>query len=238
MSEELYTIGRLARRTGVPVRTIRFWSDIGVLTPTGRSGGGYRLYDTEAVARLDLVRTLRELGLGLDVVQQIIDDFVDGVVDGMDPDAPATGIARNMREMPTELPDDPTPEQVDAWVELAELVGDEGFRRRVREMAVAGGGVDQLEFGPDHHFVTEHAGQARKDGIAPGSAEGKAVLDRIAAPDIPAAQRARMLEQLETFTDARVERYWQLMGIINGRPPFPSAVPSFEWLIEALRAHG
>jgi DNA-binding transcriptional MerR regulator len=300
MSEELYTIGQLARRTGVSVRTIRFWSDMGVLTPTGRSGGGYRLYDTEAVARLDLVRTLRELGLGLDVVQavlerqttlaevadvharaldaeirtlrlrravlrtvadrgstteemalmhklarlsaqerqQIIDDFVDAVVDGMDPDAPAMSIARSMREMPAELPDDPTPEQVDAWVELAELVGEEGFRRRVREMAVAGGEVDQLEFGPDHHSVVEHAGQARKDGIAPGSTEGKAVLDRIAAPDIPAAQRARMLERLETFTDARVERYWQLMGIINGRPPFPSAVPSFEWLIQALRAHG
>lgn len=48
---------RLARRTGVPVRTIRFWSDTGVIAPTGRSDGGYRLYDAAAVARLDLVRT-------------------------------------------------------------------------------------------------------------------------------------------------------------------------------------
>jgi hypothetical protein len=51
------------------------------------------------------------------------------------------------------------------------------------------------------------------------------------------AQRASMLEQLEIFTDARVERYWQLVGIINGRPPFPSAVPAFESVIAALRAH-
>ena len=48
--------------------------------------------------------------------------------------------------------------------------------------------------------------------------------------------RARLLEQLETFTDARVERYWQLLAIINGQPVPPSMVPGFEWLIAALRA--
>ena len=64
----------------------------------------------------------------------------------------------------------------------------------------------------------------------------RAVLDRIVAPGTPAAQRARLLEQLETFTDARVERYWQLLAIINGQPVPPSVVPGFEWLIAALRA--
>ena len=63
---ELFTIGQLARRTGGPARTIRFWSDAGLVPPAARSGSGYRLYDADAVARLDLVRTLRELGLGLD----------------------------------------------------------------------------------------------------------------------------------------------------------------------------
>ena len=43
-----------------------------MLPPAGRSDGGYRLYDAEAVARLDLVRTLRELGLGLDAVQRVL----------------------------------------------------------------------------------------------------------------------------------------------------------------------
>jgi hypothetical protein len=72
-------------------------------------------------------------------------------------------------------------------------------------------------------------------GIAPGSPEGQAVLDHIVAPGTPAAQRARLLEQLETFTDARVERYWQLLAIINAQPVPPSMVPGFEWLIAALR---
>ena len=299
---ELFTIGQLARRTGVPARTVRFWSDAGLIPPAGRSAGGYRLFDSEAAARLDLVRTLRELGLGLDVVaavlsrastlgevaathvsaldaqiralrlrravlstvarhestveeaalmhklarlsaqerQRIIDDFVTEVFQGVDPGSPAMGVARGMRQMPAELPDDPAPEQVEAWIELGELVADESFRRRARDMALAGpqAGLPDPQAGErlDHQLVAEHAGRALAAGIAPGSREGKAVLDQIVPPGTPPAGRARLAETLETFTDARVERYWQLLAIINGWPQPPSVVPAFEWLIEALRA--
>jgi hypothetical protein len=41
----------------------------------------------------------------------------------------------------------------------------------------------------------------------------------------------------EMFTDARVERYWQLLAILNGQPVPPSVVPAFDWLIAALRAN-
>ena len=299
---ELFTIGQLARRTGVPARTVRFWSDAGLIPPAGRSAGGYRLFDSEAAARLDLVRTLRELGLGLDVVaavlsrastlgevaathvsaldaqiralrlrravlstvarhestveeaalmhklarlsaqerQRIIDDFVTEVFQGVDPGSPAMGVARGMRQMPAELPDDPAPEQVEAWIELGELVADESFRRRARDMALAGpqAGLPDPQAGErlDHQLVAEHAGRALAAGIAPGSREGRAVLDQIVPPGTPPAGRARLAETLETFTDARVERYWQLLAIINGWPQQPSVVPAFEWLIAALRA--
>jgi DNA-binding transcriptional MerR regulator len=301
---ELFTIGQLARRTGVPARTIRFWSDAGLVPPAARSASGYRLYDAAAVARLDLVRTLRDLGLGLDVVQevlsrattvaevaaahvtvldgqirtlrlrravlstvakrgntieetmlmnklarlsaqerqQMIDDFVDGVFAGTDPgvprvtDDPGTNIARGMRQLPAELPDDPSPEQVDAWVELAELIADEDFKQRTRAMAVAGRQTRSSGPALDYRAVIEHAGQALAEGIAPASPQGKPVLDRIVAPGVPAADRAQLLGQLETFSDARVERYWQLLAIINGQPVPPSVVPGFAWLIAALRA--
>jgi DNA-binding transcriptional MerR regulator len=297
---ELFTIGQLATRTGVPARTIRFWSDAGLVPPAGRSGNGYRLYDAEAAARLDLVQTLRELGFGLDVVQavlsrtrtvaevaaahvavldtqirtlrlrravlstvarhghtieetlimhklaqlsarerqQLIGDFVDGVFAGTDPGAPGAGIASGMRQLPAELPDDPAPEQVNAWIELAELVTDDDFRQRARSMAVAGQDttISPAPAQPDYQAVIQHAGQAAAHDTAPGSAEGRAVLDRIVAPGTPAAERAAMLGRLETFTDARVERYWQLLAILNGQPVPPSAVPAFEWLIAALRA--
>jgi hypothetical protein len=45
-----------------------------------------------------------------------------------------------------------------------------------------------------------------------------------------------VLEELETFTDARVARYWQPLAAVNGQPTPPPAVPAFDWLIAALRA--
>ncbi|MFD8867263.1 MerR family transcriptional regulator [Streptomyces sp. NPDC059590] len=68
-----YSIGQLARRTGLTVKTIRFYSDRGIVVPAGRSPAGYRLYDTDAVARLELVRTLRELGLDLATVRKVVE---------------------------------------------------------------------------------------------------------------------------------------------------------------------
>jgi DNA-binding transcriptional MerR regulator len=69
----LYSIGELARRTGLTVKTIRFYSDRGIVAPAGRTPGGYRRYGPDAVARLTLVRTLRELGLGLDVIRKVVE---------------------------------------------------------------------------------------------------------------------------------------------------------------------
>lgn len=297
---ELFTIGQLAQRTGLSVRTIRFWSDSGIVPPARRSASGYRLYDVAAVARLDLVRTLRDLGLDLDTVrrilarqtsladvaraharaldteiralqvrravlrsiaqrdstteelrlmhqlarlsaaerQRMIDEFVDRTFEGIDPEAPGVKIAQAMRQLPADLPAEPTPEQVDAWLELAELVGDPDFQQRVRQMALAGAEPDARPPAPsvDPALVQEHAGAAVAGGIAPDSAEGRALLDRIVDPRLSAADRARLADELATFTDRRVERYWQLLGVLNGRPPFPSNVPAFEWLIAALRA--
>ena len=70
--DRLYSIGDLARRTGLAVRTIRFYSDRGIVAPAGRSPAGYRLYDAGAVARLDLVRTLRELEVDLPTIRKVL----------------------------------------------------------------------------------------------------------------------------------------------------------------------
>lgn len=294
----LLSIGQLSQRTGLPVRTIRFWSDSGLVEPVCRSAGGHRLYDTEALARLELVQTLRELGLGLDVVQRIlrkqvtladvarthaealdaeirtlrlrravlrsvaqrgstieemtfmhelarlsaqerqrlVDDFVDRVFEGIAPDAPGAHIARGMRTLPAELPDEPTTEQVEAWVELANLISDEDFQQRVRQMALAGAQPGPRPAKYDHQKVVEHAGGALAAGIAPDSAEAAAVVDRIVGSQVSAEERVRIAEEVETFTDRRVERYWELMGILNDRPPFPSTAPAYEWFAAALRA--
>ncbi|WP_405162588.1 MerR family transcriptional regulator [Nocardia sp. NBC_01499] len=67
------SIGELARRTGVPVRTIRFYCDSGILEYR-RTGGGHRMFDSPAaVDRLLLVRRLRAMGLPLPAIVRVLD---------------------------------------------------------------------------------------------------------------------------------------------------------------------
>lgn len=72
MSEKTYTIGELARLSGCAVRKIRFYADKGLLPPLGRTLGGYRVFTDADVARLDLIRALREAGIGLEAIGRIL----------------------------------------------------------------------------------------------------------------------------------------------------------------------
>ena len=306
--DTLYTIGELARLTGLPVRTIRFYSDCGVVPPTDRSPAGYRLYDLDALARLDLVRTLRDLGVDLATIQRVLDrqttvaevaaahagaldaqirtlrlrrailravakrgstpeeldlmhklaklsdaerrriinDFIDEAFHGLDVNPEFVAM---MRSAMPELPDDPAPEQIDAWVELAELVRDEDFRAGIRRMAehqaaerASGAATGSPADKELVAVTTEKVGAARAAGIEPASREAGPVLGELlpafaelfARTDGPEF-RGWLLHRLQTGSDPRAERYWQLIGIINGWPAKPSLVPVFEWLIEALR---
>lgn len=64
-------IGDLARRSGVPVRTIRFYNDDGLPEST-RSPGGHRRFPPDTVERLELIRRLRALGVGLSAIRQVL----------------------------------------------------------------------------------------------------------------------------------------------------------------------
>jgi DNA-binding transcriptional MerR regulator len=298
---DLYGIGALARRTGVSVRTIRFWCDSGVVPATVRSAAGHRLYDARALARVELVATLRKLGLGLGDIravleerrsvaevaalhvraldkeiralrlqravlsmvatrgattediemidemarlsaserQRLVDEFI---AESFGNVTDSSGIGERMRKVTSALPDEPTPEQLHAWVEVARLVQNPSFRARVREMAVAGAreaseqAHDREEGKAFAASVREHAGAALEAGVDPASSEAEEVIRRL-LPDAGPAKRAETARQLATFTDARVERYWQLVAVINGWGAFPPTTSAFQWLIEALRAH-
>lgn len=65
------TIGTLARRTGVPVKTLREYEDLGLIYTVGRSAGNYRLFGEEALWCVGVVRTLRGLGLTLAEIQEL-----------------------------------------------------------------------------------------------------------------------------------------------------------------------
>lgn len=305
--DTLYSIGDLARRTGLTVKAIRFYADSGIVPPTDRSPAGYRLYDIDALARLDLVRTLRELGLDLAAIRKVLDreiplpevaaahaealgvqirtlrlrravlravarrgstpeemdlmhklaklsdderrrlvsTFIDDTFGGLDANPDLVAM---MRSAMPDLPDDPAPEQVDAWVELAELSQDPDFRASVRRMAEyqaaerAQGDTTGL-----HHDLTEavrdQVGRALAAGVGPASPQAAPVVTALMAryahvfgrPD-DADLRSWLLTRLETANDPRAERYWQLLAVINGWPVPESLAPVFDWFVQALRA--
>ncbi|MET8540054.1 MerR family transcriptional regulator [Kitasatospora sp. NPDC004799] len=271
-----YTIGELARRTGLTVKTVRFYSDQGIVSPADRNPAGHRRYGTDAVARLELVRTLRELGLGLPEIRRVVEreltpaevaaaqaEVIDvqirvlrlrravlGVVAGLGSTAEELTLVHRLarltedergrligeflagvfggigsrigsgigsgtgsggrfaaaaRSLTPELPEDPSVEQVEAWVELARLAGDAGFRELLRGLAEAevaeaevaeADAVTSAESGPGSGpgpavvvrggagvprpglavAVRELAGPAVAAGVEPGSAEGAAVV--------------------------------------------------------------
>ncbi|CAM5646892.1 MerR family transcriptional regulator [Streptomyces pilosus] len=302
--DTLYSIGELARRTGLTVKTIRFYSDRGIVAPTDRSPAGYRLYSIDAVARLDLVRTLRELGLDLPTIRKVVDrelslpqvaaahaealavqirvlrlrravltavaergstpeetelmhrlaqlsedergrligDFLDAVFGGLDAVPAFAGV---MRSMTPELPENPEAEQVQAWVELAEMSLDPGFRAVVRRMAGdQAAEQSRSDMGPRRDIaavVRDHAGPALTAGVDPASPQADPIVVEFTAhyahllgrPD-GVELRRRLATRLETVNDPRRERYLQLLAVVNGWPAPESLAAVFDWSVHAL----
>jgi DNA-binding transcriptional MerR regulator len=304
--DTLYSIGELARRTGLTVKTVRFYSDRGIVAPTDRSPAGYRLYGIDAVARLDLVRTLRELGLDLSTIRKVVDrelslpevaaahakalavqirvlrlrcavmtavaergatpeetelmhrlaqlsederrrlvgEFLDAVFGGLDGAPVFAGV---MRSMTPELPDNPEAEQVQAWVELAEMSLDPDFRASVRRMAEdqAAEQTRSDMMGPRRDItaaVRDQAGPALTAGIDPASPQADPIVAAFTAhyarllgrPD-DVELRRRLATRLESVNDPRRERYLQLLAVVNGWPAPESLAPVFDWSVQALR---
>lgn len=69
-----YTVGDIARLAGVTVRTLHHYDEIGLLSPSGRTMSGYRLYEAGDLERLQRILCYRELGFPLTEIATIIDD--------------------------------------------------------------------------------------------------------------------------------------------------------------------
>jgi len=65
----LWKVGELAKQTGLTVRALHHYDEIGLLTPSQRSASGYRLYDGVDIARLLQILSLRQLGFSLDEIR-------------------------------------------------------------------------------------------------------------------------------------------------------------------------
>lgn len=69
----LLKVGELARRTGLTNRTLRHYDSIGLLSPSARSDAGYRLYSKDDVARLHAIQALRQIGMQLSDIAELLD---------------------------------------------------------------------------------------------------------------------------------------------------------------------
>ncbi|MFG1913461.1 MerR family transcriptional regulator [Micromonospora sp. NPDC048898] len=302
---ERYTIGELARRTGLSVKTIRYYADSGIVPPTDRSPTGYRLFDAAAVARLELVRTLRDLGVDLAAIRRVVDrevplpevaaahaealavqirvlrlrqavltvaarrgsgpaevdelhrlaqlgtrereqlvaDFLASVFAGLGDQPAYPGV---LVSMTPELPDDPTTEQVEAWLELAEVCRDPDFRARMRQLA--------RQHAADHDvpgLPRPDAVAVVRDAVAPALAAGLDPTSPAADPVVAAVTsryaslhghtddadlRQRLLDRLVPANDPRRDRYLDLLAVLNGWSTGDATAPAVDWFIRALHA--
>lgn len=72
MSLQHMQIGEVAERTGLSLRAIRYYEEVGLVRPSARTTGGFRLYTEPDVARLNLVKRMKPLGFSLDETRDLL----------------------------------------------------------------------------------------------------------------------------------------------------------------------
>ncbi|ROO86592.1 DNA-binding transcriptional MerR regulator [Actinocorallia herbida] len=298
-----YSIGEVARLAGSTVKTVRFYSDEGLVPVEGRDPSGHRRYGADALARIGLIRTLRELGIDLGTVRKILDRET-GLADVAAAHAEAVAVqlralrlrhavltaAARRSATPEELelmhslarlsaaerdslvasfldstftgpvlrgirtsltpalPDDPTPDQLDAWVELAELIQDERFRHLMRDVYEEYAASARGHTGPPRRHIVAviqaATAPALAAGTAPDSPEAAALVDEVLTayaalltdPPGDRALRAKLRAHLQAANDPRRERYFTLLARVNGWGDSRHPRRELDWLLSALDA--
>jgi hypothetical protein len=144
-----------------------------------------------------------------------------------------------------QLPDDPTKEQLDAWIELAEIVSDPRFVESMRRSAEASWteDFDHRAYQEGTSAVTARARTAIDAGLGPESDDAKDIVEdlvRVSAsssnrdPDAPF--HAELRDRFESH-DPRAARYWVLVGIMQGRTTPSGPVEEWDWLAKAVVHH-
>nr|WP_275983157.1 MerR family transcriptional regulator [Propionivibrio soli] len=72
MELNVHTIGEIGKRFGISRSTLLYYDSIGLLSPSGRSAGNYRLYTEAEVRRMERINTFRNIGLSLDSIKELL----------------------------------------------------------------------------------------------------------------------------------------------------------------------
>ena len=68
-------IGEVAARTELSLRSLRHWEEVGLLRPSGRTDGGFRLYTEADVEKILVIRRMKPLGFSLEQMKDVMDDL-------------------------------------------------------------------------------------------------------------------------------------------------------------------
>lgn len=192
------TVGQAAASLGVTVRALHHWDEIGLVRPSRRSGGGYRLYTEPDLERLRRVVVYRELGLELDSIRSILDDPGTDTVAALQ--TQRAELAERIARL--ESLDDDLARMIDAHErglllsaeEQARLLGPEWDPRWPEDARARYGGTLQWQQYAERaasrtpaewETIVEHTrafdlalAQAMEAGVAPGSPDADALVDR------------------------------------------------------------
>lgn len=74
-NKNLLFIGEVSSQSGIPVKTIRYYEELGLLKSSGRTEGGFRQFAPEVLARLAFIKRTQNLGLSLQEIREFLDLF-------------------------------------------------------------------------------------------------------------------------------------------------------------------
>lgn len=118
-------IGQVAKRTQLSIRTVRHYDDVGLVTPSARSAGGFRLYTDADVDRLLVIRRMKPLGFTLAEMKDLL-AALDVLGDRKSSAAQRNAAAQRLREYRTKTDDsaDLLRQQLTYADELSDLLAD------------------------------------------------------------------------------------------------------------------
>ncbi|MFE8699688.1 MerR family transcriptional regulator [Cytobacillus sp. FJAT-54145] len=77
--EHVFTIGEFGKRARITVRTLRFYEQLGLLTPTEQNSSGHKLYGLKELAKLQQIQSLKFIGYSLQEIKEILKDDTEAI---------------------------------------------------------------------------------------------------------------------------------------------------------------
>jgi DNA-binding transcriptional MerR regulator len=201
MRSSLWRVGELAKQTGVSVRTLHWYEEIGLLEPSQRTEAGHRLYAAEDVGRLQQIRSLRQLGFSLDEIRECL---------GNSQFSPRRVIALHLTRLDEEIELQKRLrvrlETIASHYDRAEHVSAEEFIQAIEAMTMF-----------DKYFSTEQLEEIRKRREQFSEEDLKAVANEW--PELIARVRAEMAKNSDPASpavQALAKRWMELVHAFSG----------------------